>query len=149
DEWGDELAPGSLRTCADSSKPCRAPCYTRFLFLFFLFWTRDGTIRVGGEALPGCPGHPGRGACERPSGSAVRPGEGTQGVTWMLRNTGWGLAVLSAALLGMAPLARAGDKALSKESFVFGTLTAPTEASVRREAANWLREQGKLDRQAF
>src|SRR5262245_42954523 len=67
----------------------------------------------------------------------------------MLKSTGWGLAVLSAALLGMAAPARAADKALARESFTFGTLTPPSEASVRLQAAKWLQGQGKLDRQAF
>src|SRR6266545_274270 len=67
----------------------------------------------------------------------------------MLRSTGWGLAVLSAALLGMAAPARAAEKTLSRESFTFGTLTPPSEVKVRVEAANWLKSQGKLDRAAF
>jgi len=67
----------------------------------------------------------------------------------MLKSTGWGLAVLSAALLGMAAPARAADKALARESFTFGTLTPPSEAQVRLQAARWLKEQGKQDRQAF
>jgi hypothetical protein len=67
----------------------------------------------------------------------------------MLKSTGWGLAVLSAALLGMAVPARAADKSLSKESFTFGTLTPPSEVQVRRQAADWLKGQGKADRQAF
>jgi len=67
----------------------------------------------------------------------------------MLKSTGWGLAVLSAALLGMAAPARAADKTLGRESFTFGTLTPPSEAQVRLQAARWLKEQGKQDRQAF
>src|ERR1043166_4213169 len=45
----------------------------------------------------------------------------------MLRSTGWGLAVLSVALLGMADPARAADKTLSRESFTFGPLSPPSE----------------------
>src|SRR5262249_61656082 len=67
----------------------------------------------------------------------------------MLKSTGWGLAVLSAALLGMAAPARAADKTLARESFTFGTLTPPSEAQVRLQAARWLKEQDKMDRQAF
>jgi len=67
----------------------------------------------------------------------------------MLKSTGWGLAVLSAALLGSAIPARAADKALARESFTFGTLTSPSEAKVRLEAANWLKGQGTFDRAAF
>jgi len=58
------------------------------------------------------------------------------------------IAVLTAALAGAAS-AGAAERSLGKESFTFGTLTAPTEVSVRMQAANWLREQGKLDRTAF
>jgi tetratricopeptide (TPR) repeat protein len=67
----------------------------------------------------------------------------------MIKSTGWGLAVLSAALLGAAVPATAADKALSRESFTFGTLTPPSEAKVRLEAANWLKGQGTFDRAAF
>jgi hypothetical protein len=67
----------------------------------------------------------------------------------MLKNTGWGLAVLSAVLLGMATPADAADRTLSKESYTFGTLTPPSEVAVRVQAAQWLKEHGKTDRAAF
>src|SRR3712207_2470216 len=67
----------------------------------------------------------------------------------MLKNTGRGLAVLSAVLLGMAAPADAADKTLTKESFTFGTLTPPSEVAVRGQATQWLREHGTADRPAF
>src|SRR5437773_8546204 len=53
------------------------------------------------------------------------------------------------AILAVAASAGAADRSLGKESFTFGTLTPPSEASVRMQAAKWLKEQDKLDRQAF
>jgi len=49
----------------------------------------------------------------------------------------------------MAAPARAADKSLARETFTFGTLTPPSEAQVRLQAARWLKEQGIQDRQAF
>src|SRR6266478_3130990 len=62
--------------------------------------------------------------------------------TQMLKNTGWGLAVLSAVLLGNISPSRADEKpATKKKDFaVFGTLSAPSEVKVRLDAANWLKE---------
>jgi len=71
----------------------------------------------------------------------------------MLKNTGWGLAVLSAVLLGNISPSRADEKpATKKKDFaVFGTLAAPSDVKVRLDAANWLKETGKYEanRQAF
>jgi len=53
------------------------------------------------------------------------------------------------AILAVAASAGAADRSLGKESFTFGTLTPPSEASVRMQAAKWLKEQDKLDRQKF
>jgi hypothetical protein len=53
------------------------------------------------------------------------------------------------AILTIAASAGAADRSLGKESFTFGTLTPPSETSVRMQAAKWLQGQGKLDRQAF
>src|SRR5262245_31063378 len=58
-----------------------------------------------------------------------------------------GLSVF--AILAIAASAGAADRSLGKESFTFGTLTPPSETSVRMQAAKWLQGQGKLDRQAF
>jgi hypothetical protein len=71
----------------------------------------------------------------------------------MLRNTGWGLTVLSAVLLGSFNPGTAAEKrsSLNKEAYTFGTLSAPSEVAVRVQAANWLKDAGKYDtnRQAF
>src|SRR5262245_13281353 len=71
----------------------------------------------------------------------------------MLRNTGWGLTVLSAVLLGSFNPGTAAERRspLKKENYTFGTLSAPSEVAVRVQAANWLKEAGKYDasRQAF
>jgi hypothetical protein len=53
------------------------------------------------------------------------------------------------AILAIAASAGAADRSLGKETFTFGTLTPPSEASIRMQAAKWLKEQDKLDRQAF
>jgi hypothetical protein len=49
------------------------------------------------------------------------------------------------------PASAAEKSRLKKESFTFGTLSAPTEVAARVQAANWLKEAGKYDanRQAF
>jgi hypothetical protein len=57
------------------------------------------------------------------------------------------IAVVALAALGVS--AGAAERALSKESFTFGTLTPPTEVAVRVQAAAWLKEHGAFDRQAF
>ncbi len=57
------------------------------------------------------------------------------------------IAVVALAALGVS--AGAAERALSKESLTFGTLTPPTEVAVRVQAAAWLKEQGAFDRQAF
>src|SRR5436190_2732643 len=71
----------------------------------------------------------------------------------MLRNTGWGLTVLSAVLLGSFNPGTAAERqsSLKKEAYTFGTLSSPSEVAVRVQAANWLKEAGKYDasRQAF
>jgi hypothetical protein len=71
----------------------------------------------------------------------------------MLRNTGWGLAVLFAVLLGNISPGQAAEKAgpKQKDFAAFGTLSSPAEVKVRLDAANWLKETGKYDtnRQAF
>jgi len=69
----------------------------------------------------------------------------------MLRNTGWGLAVLSAVLLGSINPATAADRSLKKDINTFGAITPPSETKVRLESANWLKAAGKYDanRQAF
>src|SRR5688572_23428349 len=70
----------------------------------------------------------------------------------MLRNTGWGLAVLSAVLLGTTyPAAAAERPSPKKDINTFGAITPPSEVKVRLESANWLKEAGKYDanRQAF
>ena len=48
----------------------------------------------------------------------------------------------SVAVLVLAASAPAAEKTLSKESLTFGTLSAPSEVSVRAQAAQWLKEQG-------
>jgi hypothetical protein len=71
----------------------------------------------------------------------------------MLRNTGWGLTVLSAVLLGSINPGTAAERRspLKKDTYTFGTLSSPSEVAVRVQAANWLKEAGKYDsaRQAF
>jgi hypothetical protein len=72
----------------------------------------------------------------------------------MLRNTGWGLAVLTAVLLGNISPSQAVEKeaASKKKDFgSFGSLTSPAEVKVRLDSANWLKETGKYEtnRQAF
>src|SRR5438874_2137304 len=71
----------------------------------------------------------------------------------MLRNTGWGLTVLSAVLLGSFNPGTAAERRspLNKEANTFGALTSPSDVAVRVQAANWLKEAGKYDsaRQAF
>jgi hypothetical protein len=52
-------------------------------------------------------------------------------------------------VLALAVSAGAAERSLTKESLTFGTLTPPTEVAVRVQAANWLKENGKADRQAF
>ena len=53
------------------------------------------------------------------------------------------------AILALTASAPAAERSLGKESFTFGTLTPPSEASVRMQAAKWLREKDKLDRTTF
>jgi len=69
------------------------------------------------------------------------------------QNTGWGLTVLSAVLLGSFNPGMAAERGspLKKDTYTFGTLTSPSEVAVRVQAANWLKEAGKYDasRQAF
>jgi len=71
----------------------------------------------------------------------------------MLRNSGWGLAVLSAVLLGNISPSHAEEKpATKKKDFaVFGTLSSPSEVKVRLDSASWLKQAGKYEaqRQAF
>jgi len=71
----------------------------------------------------------------------------------MLRNSGWGLAVLSAVLLGNISPSHAEEKPASKKKdfAVFGTLSSPSEAKARLDAANWLKLTGQYEtqRQAF
>jgi hypothetical protein len=66
----------------------------------------------------------------------------------MLRNTGWGLAVLTAVLLGNISPSQAVEKeaAPKKKDFAaFGALSSPSEVKVRLDAANWLKETGKYE----
>jgi hypothetical protein len=53
------------------------------------------------------------------------------------------------AALILATSAPAAEKSLSKENLTFGTLSAPSEVSVRAQAAQWLKEQGAYSRAAF
>jgi len=55
----------------------------------------------------------------------------------------------SLAALILASSAPAAEKSLSKESLTFGTLSAPSEVSVRAQAAQWLKGQGAYSRAAF
>jgi hypothetical protein len=55
----------------------------------------------------------------------------------------------SVAVLVLAASAPAAEKSLPKESLTFGTLSAPSEVSVRAQAAQWLKEQGAYSRAAF
>ncbi len=66
----------------------------------------------------------------------------------MSRFTGWVCAALLTAAFSVT--AQAADRS-SKNEFTFGTLQAPSEASVRVQAAGWLKEAGKYEsnRQAF
>src|SRR5437763_5767883 len=58
------------------------------------------------------------------------------------------LALLALAALGVS--ARAAERGLSKENMTFGTLTPPSEVSVRVQAAAWLKAHGRSqDRAAF
>ena len=63
----------------------------------------------------------------------------------MRRFIGWSVFTI----LAVVASAGAAERSLGKESFTFGTLTPPSEASVRMQAAKWLREQDKLDRATF
>jgi len=70
----------------------------------------------------------------------------------MRRFLGWcSFAILSAAFLGLS--VQAAEKSITKESNAFGTLTAPSEVSVRVKAFTWLtKTAGKTDdasRKAF
>jgi hypothetical protein len=55
----------------------------------------------------------------------------------------------SIAALILAASAPAAEKSLSKETLTFGTLSAPSDVSVRVQAAQWLKEQGVSNRAAF
>jgi hypothetical protein len=68
----------------------------------------------------------------------------------MRRFTNWICAAVTVTALTI-PASAAEKSRLNKESYTFGTLSAPSEVAVRVQAANWLKEAGKYDasRQAF
>jgi len=63
----------------------------------------------------------------------------------MRRFMGWcSFAILSAAIMGVS--VQAAEKSITKETNAFGTLTAPSEVSVRVKAFTWLtKTAGKTD----
>jgi len=56
---------------------------------------------------------------------------------------------VAALILAAFDSASAAEKKLSKESLTFGTLSAPSEVSVRVQAAEWLKGQGAYNRATF
>lgn len=56
------------------------------------------------------------------------------------------VVVLTVTVLGPAG---AAERSLTRESFTFGTLTAPSETAVRVQAAQWLKDRDAFDREAF
>jgi tetratricopeptide (TPR) repeat protein len=62
----------------------------------------------------------------------------------MLHRYGWRVAVLSVLALGLTTPAWAADKT-TKDLPTFGTLSSPSDASVRMQAFKWLKDVGKSD----
>jgi hypothetical protein len=65
----------------------------------------------------------------------------------MRRSTNWLCAALVA--LGVANATSAAERGTKKETYTFGSLSAPAETAIRVQAAGWLKEAGKFDRAAF